>query len=89
MPDKTVRTVRVRYYAQFIDGYSPGMAADTVFSVPAYLTVRNPATGRNTTVRGYIDSVPEWWRNEYPTHPLYQFNAYTYCKNWVLVTPTE
>ena len=62
--DGKLRTVYVKRYR-----YDGSYAADTWFSVPAYVK----ASG--TTVRGYLtmdDDGPE-------------FRAYTYCKNHALV----
>jgi hypothetical protein len=58
--DNVTRTARVKCYC-----YDGSFAADTFFSVPAYVK----ANGK--TVRGYLTS----------DNDVYKFRAYLYCKN--------
>ncbi len=61
-PDGKIRTARVKCYA-----YDGSMAADTWFSVPAFVK----ANGK--TVRGYVTGSE--------TEPKLEFRSYLYRKN--------
>jgi hypothetical protein len=81
--DGRTRTANVRTYA-----YDNSMAADTYFSVPAFVR----AHGR--TVRGYVSR--EWEDADGARHEtqgesgraIWSFRAYTYCRNHALVETT-